>query len=127
MGVRLTLRVRSIMGCRKRRMIFLRVLICVRAPVDSGSNRFSFISPSGLRRLALLDRTRKWAAQHTVAGAQSVVTDKCVDVLLRFEEAEVAVTSGVMELPVDILLGMDLLSQLGGQLDLPAGVSRRHV
>ena len=99
----------------------------VRAPVDSGSNRFSFISPSGLRRLALLDRTRKWAAQHTVAGAQSVVTDKCVDVLLRFEEAEVAVTSGVMELPVDILLGMDLLSQLGGQLDLPAGVSRRHV
>jgi hypothetical protein len=36
----------------------------VRALVDSGSNRFSFISPSGLKRLGLVDCTRKWTAAH---------------------------------------------------------------
>jgi len=95
----------------------------VRALVDSGSNRFSFISPSGLKRLGLVDCTRKWTARHTVGGAQSVTSDKCVDVLFQFGDAdsEVAVTLGVMELPVEILLGMDILLQLGAKLDLPGG------
>jgi hypothetical protein len=65
----------------------------VRALVDSGSNRFTFISPSvrELKRLGLGDSMRKWTARHTV---QSVTSHKCVDVLFQFGDAdsEVAVT-----------------------------------
>ncbi len=49
------------------------------------------------------------------------MTDRCADVLLRFEDNVVAVTLGMMELPVELLLGMDVLGRLGAVLDLPQG------
>jgi hypothetical protein len=74
-----------------------------------------------MRSLGLEGHTRGWDAKHKVAGLHSVMTDRCADVLLRFEDNVVAVTLGMMELPVELLLGMDVLGRLGAVLDLPQG------
>ena len=99
----------------------------VKTLLDTGSERKSFITPAQVRRIGLGHVVRVCDSRHTVAGSGVVGVTQCLDVMLRFggkRGKSVVVTLLVMDMPVDMLLGMDLLRRLGAVVDIARGFIR---